>query len=99
MPDVQTSEQAQNRNQNAVRAVLRNELTWILFILGSAWGIVVGVVLPIQSMQIQLAQVQSQILEIKNTQADIPQIKTDHAVMNTEIDQLNIEVNKLMNQP
>jgi hypothetical protein len=83
-----------SRNQSAVRAVLRNEITWVLFILGSAWGIVVGVVLPLQSLQIQLAQVQAQILEIKNSQADIPQIKTDHAVIGQELQQLKSELDQ-----
>jgi len=76
------------KEQSAVRAVLRNEITWILFIIGSAWGIVVGVVLPIQALQIQLAQVQTQILDIKSGEANLPQIEQDHAVMKQEIDAL-----------
>jgi hypothetical protein len=50
------------RNQNAVRAVLRNEITWILFIFGLIWGAIATVILPLQKLQIQVTQVQEQLI-------------------------------------
>ena len=91
MADTQTSEQANNRNQNAVRAVLRNELTWILFILGAGWGIIVGVVLPIQALQIQVAAVQAQLQSERTTydsmQQDLGVLKSQQAVTESKLDQ------------
>ena len=87
----QTSEQASNRNQSAVRAVLRNEITWIIFIPGSAWGIVMGVVLPIQALQIQVAAVQAQLQSERTTydnmQQDLGVLKSQQAVTQSELDQ------------
>ena len=91
MPDVQTSAQAESRNQGAIRAVLRNEITWIFFILGSAWGIVMGVVLPIQALQIQVAAVQAQLQSERTTydnmQQDLGVLKSQQAVTESKLDQ------------
>ena len=98
MADTQISDQATSRNQSAVRAVLRNELTWILFILGAGWGIVVGVVLPIQKLQLQTDDIQVEIAGIKNSEANIPQIEQDHAVIKQELGQLQTELENHINQ-
>lgn len=43
---------------NTIRKILRNEITWVVFTFGFLWGVVNTVVLPLQKLQIQLAQVQ-----------------------------------------
>lgn len=69
-----------------IRKVLRSEITWILTFLGAAWGIVVSIVLPLQSLQIQMAQTAKDIAEIKTTQSDIPQLKADVQVLQAKLD-------------
>ena len=55
------------QEENAVRAVLRNEITWILFIVGSVWGAVVWIILPIQALQIKQDQLTESISQIQIT--------------------------------
>jgi len=47
--------------QNIIKAFFRSEITWIIFIIGSVWGIVETVILPIQALQINVAKVQEQL--------------------------------------
>ena len=86
------------REQNAVRAVLRNEITWIIFIIGLIRGAVQGIILPIQALQLGQSQIQVQIADIKNQEANLPQIQQDHAVMKQELQQLNTELQQHINQ-
>lgn len=51
----------EEQQDGVVRAVLRNEITWIIFILGILWGALQGIVLPLQKVQIQIAQIQTEI--------------------------------------
>lgn len=44
--------------QTAIQKVLRNEITWVIMTGAFLWGVVTTVVLPLQKLQIQLAQVQ-----------------------------------------
>ena len=80
------------QEENAVRAVLRNEITWIFFIICSIWGAVVWIILPIQALQIKQDQLTESISEIQTGQADIPQIMQDHAVMKQEITEIQSEL-------
>lgn len=65
------------QEQNAVRAVLRNELTWIVVIIGMVWGGVQGVVLPLQKLQVQLAQIQNDIVDYKKNYEKVMEIHQD----------------------
>ena len=56
---------------NAIKAVLRNEITWLIFIVGTVVGTIYGIVIPLNTVQVQLAQVQISL-------ADVQQIKQDH---------------------
>ncbi len=49
------------QNINTVQKILRNEITWVIFIVGILWGVVTSVVLPLQRLQIQVSQVQDEI--------------------------------------
>lgn len=74
-----------------MRQLLRNEVTWTIFIIGILWGAVAGVVLPIQKIQIQIAQIQEQMTSDKTWKVQIEtrvgKLETDHAIMlsNTKI--------------
>jgi hypothetical protein len=54
-----------------IRAILRSELTWGIFLIGALMGFVSTVVLPIQKLQIQVTQIQ---LEITHSLATYDQI-------------------------
>ena len=77
------------QEKNAIRAVLRNEITWIIFIIGLIWGAVQTVILPLQSVQIGLAQVQS-------TLVDLPQIKQDDAVFKEQQANQDAEIDAIL---
>lgn len=44
--------------QNAIQKILRSEITWSITLIAFLWGVVTTVVLPLQKLQIQIAQVQ-----------------------------------------
>jgi hypothetical protein len=80
------------KNENIIRTVLKNEVTWLVFLGAGFWTIVQTVVLPIQEMQIVLAQVQKDIVEIKLTAKDTEnQIITNTA----NIGKLDVRVSAL----
>jgi hypothetical protein len=72
------------KEENIVRNVLKNEITWIIFILGILWGAVQGIVLPLQKVQIQISTVQTQLLNLDQMQMDISDIKSAHAVFSSQ---------------
>lgn len=49
--------------ENIVRSVLKSEITWILFLVGGIMGFVTTVILPLQSIQMQISQIQKDLLE------------------------------------
>lgn len=65
------NDDTKSKEENAIRAVLRNEITWIVFIVGAIWGMVAGVVLPLQKLQLQVAQIQMDIADFKTTNTQI----------------------------
>ena len=87
MPD----QLADSRNQNAVRAVLRNEITWIIFIIGLLWGAVQGIILPIQALQLGQAQIQQQLQSEKKTydnmQMQMSALETQQSITETKLEQ------------
>jgi len=48
---------------NAVRTILRSEITWLISFIAIIMGFVSTVVLPLQSLQIQLTSVQSEVIK------------------------------------
>ncbi len=48
---------------NAVRTILRSEITWLVSFIALIMGFVSTVVLPLQSLQIQLTAVQAQLAD------------------------------------
>ena len=52
---------SEQENSNAVRTILRSEITWLISFIALIMGFVSTVVLPLQSLQIQLTEVQTDI--------------------------------------
>lgn len=69
------------KEQNIVRTVLKNEITWIVMIVATIWGCVQTVILPIQSLQFQITQLQVAISEIKTYDTRITQNSNDILVL------------------
>jgi hypothetical protein len=57
--------------ENVIRKVLKNEITWIFFIGSFIVAFFTQVVIPINNMQIQLATIQNQIVDYGNQNRDI----------------------------
>lgn len=49
------------KEQNLFQQFFRNELTWLGMIIIAIWAFVQTVVIPINNLQIQLAQIQQQL--------------------------------------
>lgn len=62
------------KQENIVRTVLKNEVTWILGILVAGWGVVTQIILPISVIQTQLAQIQQNQQDGKKFQQQITTI-------------------------
>lgn len=75
----------EEKNQNAVRSVLRSEITWLISFIFCIMGFVTSVVMPLQKLQIQLAQIQSDLVINKSSysqlEARLNKIELDHAKM------------------
>ena len=61
----------QEKEQSIIRSVLRSEVTWVVSLVMAVWGFVVTVVLPLQSLQFQIAQVQKDITQTINSGNDL----------------------------
>lgn len=59
--------------ENMVRAIFNSEITWIISIIGFVWTVVVTIILPINTIQTQLAQIQS---DNKTSQKNYVQLVT-----------------------
>lgn len=88
-------EQETPQEINAVRAVLRNEITWIVFIICSVWGAVVWIVLSIQALQLGQSEINVKIVQLQQSQENIQNIKTDVAVMAQQIKPLQDKIAEL----
>lgn len=56
---------------SVIQKVFRSDITAIVSILAVGWAVVTTIILPIQSMQIQLTQVQSELADQKTQYATI----------------------------
>lgn len=83
-----------NDGESFIRSVLNNEITWIAFIVGFVWAIVSTVILPINSIQIQLAQIQ---VDIKTSQKNYTILTTAQSILGDRITILETEIKPLLN--
>jgi len=78
-----------------IRKIMQNEFTWIVMIIASVMGFVSQVILPIQSMQIQLTQIQQIILETKQNYQIAMQ---EHQSLRSRVDIIETKLNNLAKQ-
>lgn len=50
---------------SAIRAILKSELTWLVFVIATMMGIVTTIVLPLQKVQLDIANISLQLSESK----------------------------------
>ncbi len=74
--------------QNLIKSILRNEITWIITFVGITIGFFNTVVLPLNEMRIQLSQIQS----------DISHQNVNYETLNATVQQLNLTVTVLKNR-
>ncbi len=74
-----------------VQKILSHEVTKVLFIAGLTFSLVKMVILPLQEIQIKLAQVQLDILEIKGYKETIDGNSTDIVILKEKLKQYNIK--------
>ena len=79
------------QEENAVRAVLRNEITWICFIVVSVWGAVVWIILPIQALELGQQEINVQISQIQSNNNNIPTIVANQKTDEGDIKDLQVE--------
>lgn len=65
---------------NALQKMLRNEITWAIFIIGLLWGCVQTVVLPLQKLQLQVSQIQLDLAKQNNNYDTLASKVDDHEV-------------------
>lgn len=61
------------KQESVIRNILKSEITWGVFLIAALWGVVQTVILPLQSMQINLAQIQRDITEMRTNASSFDQ--------------------------
>ena len=84
--------QMQRHNDNLVRAILKNEITWLFMIVGGVMAFVTMVILPIQRIQSQLVFIQVSIEDNKSLNE---RIMFEHSGFKTRLDILETRFNNL----
>lgn len=83
-------EMTDEKEQTVVRAILRNEITWVITLIVGIWAFTTTVVLPLQALQINVAKIQESLLAIDGkyvqwegrlgkVEIDIARLKEKHA--------------------
>lgn len=80
------------KDENIVQKVLRHEATWIISLVVFLYGIITTVVLPLQELQIQVAQLQS-VFSQSNSKYEALQSAVN--ALNVSVGILQSQVNKL----
>lgn len=75
-------------NENTIRKVLKHEITWAIMLIGAVWTIVSTIILPINTIQNQLAQLQT---DIKQTKKDYNTAMEEHIALKSRLDILETE--------
>lgn len=59
-----------DKEENIVRKILKNEITWIISIVIAVYGLITTVILPINNLQNDVSNVKTITLEIKQSVKD-----------------------------
>ena len=82
-----------DKEENIVRKILKNEITWVFFLLTGGWVIVSTIILPINTIQTQLAQIQTNISDSKT---NVIQLQTEYNDLDNRVSVLEQEVKNLL---
>lgn len=77
--------------ENLIRAVLKNEVTWLILIVSSIFTIVYKVIIPLNNAQIELVQLGEQIASLQSYDSRITS-NTDNIIV------LQQQVQSLLNK-
>ena len=83
------------RDESFIKTVLRNEVTWVVFVVVGVMGFVSQVALPLQRMQIQLSQIQ---VDIGQSKSDYSATMTELILLRSRMDIMETEVRPLLNR-
>ena len=53
------------KEENIFRVILRSEITWVFFLVGAVWAMVVTIIIPINNIQNNQATMQTNFAELK----------------------------------
>lgn len=89
-----TSKEETNKD-NVFRAILRNELTWLFFIIAGVMGFVAQVILPLQRMSLQLTQIQ---IDLADTKKNYLTALEEHQALRSRVDILETKLQPLVDR-
>lgn len=75
------------KEENLIRSVFKNEITWIIVVITVFYGFIKTVVLPLEKLEIQITQVQVDISNVKTYDARITKNADDIIVLQEELKQ------------
>jgi hypothetical protein len=86
---------SEDKQQNIIRTLLKNEITWLLFIIAGVMGFVAQVILPLQRMSLQLTQIQ---MDLADTKKNYQTALMEHQDLRSRVDIIETKLNPLVNK-
>lgn len=90
--DYTKKDMSEEKQSGIIRAVLRNEVTWVITFIGITIGFFNMVVLPLNRMQLQLTQIQSDVSKqgqnYETLQTAVSALTTSVSVLKSRLDNL-----------
>jgi len=74
--------------ENIIRTILKNEITWLIMLVGAISSFFSFVVIPINHLNYQVAQIQIDILSIKSSVAQVSNNTTAIAILQEQVKRL-----------
>lgn len=84
-----------DKQQSTIRAILRNEITWVVTFVGITIGFFNMVVIPLNRVQLQLTQIQADLADTKN---NYESALTEHQSLRSRVDVLETKVSHQQKQ-
>ena len=81
--------------KNLIKEIFHNELVWLATIILAVWGFVTTVVLPLQRVEIGLAQMESDTIELKKNYS---QALAEHQSLTHRMDVVETEIKPFIKQ-
>jgi hypothetical protein len=86
---------SEDKQQNIIRTLLKNEITWLLFIIAGVMGFVAQIILPLQRMSLQLTQIQ---MDLADTKKNYQTALMEHQDLRSRVDIIETKLNPLVNK-